>query len=44
MGKILLVKMIVKFFNVLFFIVDVIVFIEVGYVGEDVESIFSCLL
>lgn len=31
--------MLVKMFNVLFVIVDVIVLIEVGYVGEDVENI-----
>lgn len=38
-GKIYLVQMLVKMFNVLFVIVDVIVLIEVGYVGEDVENI-----
>lgn len=35
--------MIVCMLNVFFVIVDVMVFIEVGYVGEDVESILSCL-
>lgn len=29
----------VCFFDVLFVMVDVMIFIEVGYVGEDVENI-----
>lgn len=43
MGKILLVCIIVKLLYVLFIIVDVIVLIEVGYVGEDIESFLICL-
>lgn len=42
-GKILMVKIIVRMFNVFLVIVDVMVLIEVGYVGEDVESILICL-
>ncbi len=43
-GKTLLAKTIAKFLNVPFAIVDATVFTEAGYVGEDVESIFSRLL
>lgn len=38
-GKILLVEMLVCLLDVLFIMVDVIILIEVGYVGEDVENI-----
>lgn len=38
-GKILLVEILVCFLDVLFMMVDVIILIEVGYVGEDVENI-----
>lgn len=44
LGKIFFVQILVKSLNVFFVIVDVIVFIEVGYVGEDVENIFFKLL
>jgi len=43
-GKTLLARIIAKFLNVPFSIVDATVFTEAGYVGEDVESILSRLL
>ena len=43
-GKTLLARTIAKMLNVPFTIVDATVFIEAGYVGEDVESILSRLL
>lgn len=43
-GKMLFVQMFVWLFNVLFVIVDVMMLIEVGYVGEDVENIIQKLL
>ena len=43
-GKTLLARSIAKLLNVPFTIVDATVFTEAGYVGEDVESILSCLL
>ena len=43
-GKTLLAKTIAKLLNVPFAIVDATVFTEVGYVGEDVESILTRLL
>ena len=43
-GKTLLARTIAKLLNVPFTIVDATVFTEAGYVGEDVESILSCLL
>lgn len=44
LGKMLLVEILVCLFNVLFIMVDVIMLIEVGYVGEDVENIIQKLL
>lgn len=43
-GKIYFVQIFVKMLNVLFVIVDVIILIEVGYVGEDVENILFRLI
>lgn len=43
-GKMLLVEMLVCLLDVLFIMVDVIILIEVGYVGEDVENIIQKLL
>src|SRR6186713_2575253 len=43
-GKTLLAKTIARLLNVPFAIVDVTVFTEAGYVGEDVESILTRLL
>src|SRR6187402_1119724 len=43
-GKTLLAKTIARLLNVPFAIVDATVFTEVGYVGEDVESILTRLL
>ena len=43
-GKTLLARTIAKLLKVPFTIVDATVFTEAGYVGEDVESILSCLL
>lgn len=43
-GKMLLVQILVEMLDVLFVVVDVIIFIEVGYVGEDVENILLWLL
>lgn len=44
LGKILLVEIFVCLLNVLFIIVDVIMLMEVGYVGEDVENIIQKFL
>lgn len=43
-GKTLLAKTIAKMLNVPFCIADATILTEAGYVGEDVESILSCLL
>ena len=43
-GKTLLARTIAKMLDVPFTIVDATVFTEAGYVGEDVESILTCLL
>lgn len=43
-GKMLLVQMLVCILDVFFIMVDVIMLIEVGYVGEDVENIILKLL
>ena len=42
-GKTLLARTIAKMLDVPFTIVDATVFTEAGYVGEDVESILTCL-